>query len=273
MNIKWLLCLDIASRDATTEIGVNLINKLLFILLIGFLSACSSGSSSGPEAVINPVATSLEDNTNGTCTKLNPPLFKSQQGEATFYEIGELGNCSLPVPEDLMIAAINNTQYAGSIACGTCLAVSGPSGEVVVKVVDRCPECLPGDLDLSEAAFAKIANPAQGRVDITWNEIPCDALAPVQYQLKAGSNQWWVAIQIRNHRHRIDTLEALTPNNQYQLIPRKNYNYFVAEKGLGSGPITLRITDIYGNIIEDSSIPVQENTLINSHTQFPVCDS
>ena len=256
-------------------------NKLLLTIFICILSACGGGSASGPEAALNSVGTSavensdtsLENNLTATCPTLNPPLFKSQQGEATFYELGELGNCSLPVPGDLMIAAINDAQYADSIACGTCLAVSGPSGEVVVKVIDRCPECLPGDLDLSEAAFTKIANPNQGRVDITWSEIPCDALAPVQYQFKSGSNQWWVAIQVRNHRHRIEKLEALISNNQYQLIPRKNYNYFVAENGLGSGPVTLRITDIYGNEIEDSSIPIQENTLVNSHTQFPVCDN
>jgi expansin (peptidoglycan-binding protein) len=171
-----------------------------------------------------------------------------------------------------MIAAINDAQYAGSITCGTCLAVSGPSGKVVVKVIDRCPECLPGDLDLSEAAFAEIADPAQGRVKISWNEIPCDTPAPVQYHFKSGSNPWWVAIQVRNHRHRIDTLEILTPDNQYQLIPRKSYNYFVAEKGVGAGPLTLRITDIYKNTIQDSSIPVLGNTVINSHKQFPVCD-
>ncbi|KAL6520701.1 EG45-like domain containing protein [Orobanche minor] len=36
--------------------------------------------------------------------------------------------------------------------------------EIIVKVVDLCPGCRPNQLDLSQQAFSKIANPDAGRI-------------------------------------------------------------------------------------------------------------
>jgi expansin (peptidoglycan-binding protein) len=44
---------------------------------------------------------------------------------------------------------------------------------VVVRIVDLCPGCGLGDLDLSMTAFAKIAPLSRGRVPITWHFVPC----------------------------------------------------------------------------------------------------
>lgn len=45
----------------------------------------------------------------------------------------------------------------------------GPKGSVRVKIVDTCPPCVKGDVDLSPAAFGKIADFAAGRVKISWS--------------------------------------------------------------------------------------------------------
>ena len=201
-------------------------------------------------------------------------LLASEEGDGTFYDINATGegSCGLPQPDDQMVAALNDPQYADSAACGGCLAVTGPLGEVVVKVVDRCPECKPGDLDLSLAAFSKIADPQSGRVHIRWREVPCDINDPIRYHFKSGSNSYWAAVQVRNHRNRIARLEVLGNDNQYRTIPRAFYNYFVAEDGLGPGPLTFRVTDIYGNQIEDGSIVLQADGDSRSQGQFPACD-
>src|SRR5688500_4208084 len=89
-------------------------------------------------------------------------------GEGTFYGATGVGNCSYDATADTGIAALNHTDYGNSAMCGAYLRVVGPLGEVTVKIVDRCPECAPGDVDLSQAAFARIANPAAGRVPISW---------------------------------------------------------------------------------------------------------
>ncbi|CAF1422643.1 unnamed protein product [Adineta ricciae] len=50
--------------------------------------------------------------------------------------------------------------------CGRHISVNGPRGSVTVRVVDRCPACRPGDLDLSPAAFDRIADRNQGRCQL-----------------------------------------------------------------------------------------------------------
>ncbi len=51
--------------------------------------------------------------------------------------------------------------------------VTGPKGMVKVRIVDLCPGCAFGGLDLSEQAFGAIAALSAGRVKITWYVVPC----------------------------------------------------------------------------------------------------
>jgi hypothetical protein len=81
-------------------------------------------------------------------------------GNGTFYAATGAGNCSFEASSNRMIGAMNKQDYANSQACGDFLAVTGPSGKTItIKVVDQCPECQPGDIDLSAEAFAKLAAP------------------------------------------------------------------------------------------------------------------
>lgn len=48
--------------------------------------------------------------------------------------------------------------------CGKYINVHGPNGSVRVKIVDTCPPCAFGDVDLSPAAFGKIGDFVKGRV-------------------------------------------------------------------------------------------------------------
>ena len=68
------------------------------------------------------------------------------------------GNCSFDAsPNDLLVAAMNAPDYDNAAWCGACLEVTGPMGMVTVRVVDQCPGCAHGDLDLSPQAFQMIA--------------------------------------------------------------------------------------------------------------------
>lgn len=197
--------------------------------------------------------------------------YARRTGEGTFYAATGAGNCSFPAtPNDLMVGAMNNADYADSIYCGAYVEVTGPKGVVTVRIVDRCPECLPGDIDLSREAFALIANPIDGRVPISWRIISPPISGPIRYHFKDGSNQWWTAIQIRNHRNPIFRLEYFdTASGQFKVMPRFLYNYFINESGLGAGPYTLRVTDIYGHTLTDSGVPLLDNAGHNGAAQFP----
>ena len=196
-----------------------------------------------------------------------------RSGEGTYYDADGSGNCSFdPSPDDLRVAAMNQTDYDGSAACGACAAVDGPDGSVTVRIVDRCPECAPGDIDLSAAAFGLIADPHAGRVPITWRYVPCDVSGPVRYRFKEGSNPYWTAIQVRNHRHAVASLEARPAGGEWRALPRETYNYFIAESGLGGDPIDLRVTDVLGEVIEDDGVPPGDAVEVAGSAQLPACD-
>ena len=110
-------------------------------------------------------------------------------------------------PGDLNVAAMNGADYANSAVCGEFVRVSGPKGVVVVRIVDLCPGCSPGQLDLSEQAFGQIANLVQGVIPVTWQVVSPDLAGPIAYHFKDGSNEWWTAVQVRNHRNPIARLE------------------------------------------------------------------
>jgi expansin (peptidoglycan-binding protein) len=169
-----------------------------------------------------------------------------------------------------MVSAMNAAEYNNAAACGAYVHVSGPKGEVTVRIVDLCPECVAGHLDLSREAFALIADLPQGRVDVTWQVVSPDLPGPIAYHFKDGSNQWWTAVQVRQHRNPIAKFEVLNAGGQWVAVPRTDYNYFVqTNPGMGPGPYTFRVTDSYGNVLTDSGIPHVENGTVSGSAQFP----
>lgn len=177
----------------------------------------------------------------------------SYTGVATFYGATGAGNCSYDPTGDLMVAAMNEQDYEGSQACGAYLDVTGPQGNTIrVKIVDRCPECEAGQLDLSAQAFAELAEPSKGRIDISWKLVSPALSGPVSYVYKEGSTQWWCGIQVRNHRNPIRSVQ-LRGDNGWVTLDRQMYNYFLSESGEGCGG-AVRITDVQGNQLTDTSI-------------------
>jgi expansin (peptidoglycan-binding protein) len=193
-------------------------------------------------------------------------------GEATYYvEADGSGNCSFdPTPDDLLVGAMNHTDYADAAACGTCAHIVGPRGEVTVRIVDRCPECAPGDIDLSPEAFDRIAERAAGRVPITWRYVPCDVAGPIRYRFQPDSSRWWVAVQIRDHRYAIATLEARI-DDTWAVLSRETWNYFVFPAGDRPGPYDFRVTDVHGHVLEDDGIPLTPGAGTAGAAQFPSC--
>jgi expansin len=193
------------------------------------------------------------------------------QGIATYYYATGDGACMFgPSPNDLNVAAMNAEEYEDAAWCGAYVHVTGPKGEVTVRIVDLCPECKAGHLDLSREAFAQIADLPLGRVSITWQLVSPAIAGPIAYHFKDGSNQWWTAVQVRNHRNPVAKLEYLRDGAVWVTVGRTSYNFFVqTNPGMGPGPYTFRVTDVYGNMLIDSGIPHQENGTISGAAQFP----
>lgn len=220
-------------------------------------------------------STNTSDPTDGPSSDVGGDVCQSAElytGEATYYDFADgSGNCSFPAtPNDLRVAAMNATDYAGSAGCGSCVRITGPDGEVDVRIVDQCPECATGDVDLSPEAFAQVAALEAGRVDIEWTYVPCDVSGSLEYHFKDGSNQWWTAVQVRNHRTPIQRFEVRI-DGAWVEVPRFDYNYFVLESGMGEGPFDFRVTDTSGAVVEDSGIPLRDAAAEPGAGQFPAC--
>lgn len=198
-------------------------------------------------------------------------LFDQHQGKATFYGYGGGGHCSLPVP-DMLTAAMNHTDYAGSQACGACAEVTNANTgqSVVVRIDDECPECAPGDIDLSEPAFVQIGPREAGILPITWRYVAC-SYPSIKLYFKEGSSQWWTAVQVREHRYPIKSLayRASGSGANFTTLPREPYNYFLAASGMGPGPYDIRIVDANDQVVTASSVAFAATTPIDIGQQFP----
>jgi hypothetical protein len=79
---------------------------------------------------------------------------------------------------------LNYVQYGeypnpnNSVVCGRCVKIVHGSNDVVVEIVDKCPVCHSGDVDLSPTAFKDLFGSLDvGRVhNVQWYEVSCDEL-------------------------------------------------------------------------------------------------
>ena len=209
----------------------------------------------------------------GSSSDSNQPtvaLGETKTGEGTYYDFANGdGACMFgPSPDAMDIAALNKPDWGGSSLCGACAEVTGPKGSVTIRIVDQCPECKSGDLDFSPQAFGKIADMAAGRVPISWKLVTCDVSGPIQYKFKDGANQWWTAVQVRNHRLPVTSLEFSRDGGDYQAMERQDYNYFLADSGFGPDGVRVRVTAMDGRTLEDDLPPVQEELVVTGKAQF-----
>ncbi|HEX9012506.1 MAG TPA: hypothetical protein VF813_03280, partial [Anaerolineaceae bacterium] len=77
-------------------------------------------------------------------------------------------------------------------------------------------------------------------------------------------------VQVRNIRNPVARFEYLNGQGAWVDVPRKDYNYFVpTSSGIGPGPYTFRVTDLYGNQLVDSGIPLIPGGTVPGGAQFP----
>ncbi len=200
------------------------------------------------------------------------PFGAVHTGEGTwYYNAGRVTGACLypPSPENLMVAAMNHFDYDNSALCGAYVKVTGPDGTVTVRITDECADCDPDQVDLSREAFAKIGSIPDGRINIQWQLVSYPLTDPIVYHFKDGSNQWWTAVQIRNHSNPIAKVEFMNEGGSFQELPRTSYNYFIEGDGMGPGPYTFRVTDVFGNAIVNSGIPLVPDGDVSGSGQFP----
>ncbi|MDY7090769.1 MAG: expansin EXLX1 family cellulose-binding protein [Actinomycetota bacterium] len=182
-----------------------------------------------------------------------PPSTTAKKGKATYFFLeGTLGNCSFPSPpaDDLYVALGQRNEYSSGAACGTYIDVTGPKGKTRVKVIDSCPECPAGHLDLSLTAFKKIGVKSDGIIPITYKAVPGASVpGPISVRVKEGSSQYWLSVLIDNHSNQLASVKVAGKGGSFKSASREDFNYWTIPSGAGNGPFKVKITDVYGNSV------------------------
>ncbi len=237
------------------------------MLLVVAASACCVGCSDDDDKSAGVTGGGLAN--SGESGGPTVMLGEERSGDGTYYDATGAGACSFdPSPDALNVAALNAPDWESSAYCGACADVTGPSGQVRVRIVDLCPECASGDLDMSPQAFDQVAERELGRVPIEWQFVACDVSGNVAYRYKDGANPFWTAVQVHNHRLPIRSMEWSKDGSEWEDMERQEYNYFLESDGFGDGPTQVRITAIDGQRLVDELPPVEEYLVVEGSGQF-----
>jgi expansin len=217
--------------------------------------AGTSGPGAGGTAASDTGATALAA---GPATRPRPVI----EGRAVFYDPGQAaGSCGLgPFPAGGRYASLPPRGYASGRACGSYLDVYGPRGTVRAEVVDVCTDCAAGTVNLSRAAFTRIADPRTGMVAVSYRSALNPPLpGPLVLRISVAARPGALAVQVINHGNRLLSVAATWPGGRWQRLAPGTDGYWTgplppgqprpgAPPGRAAGPrIRVRITDVAGH--------------------------
>ncbi|PWZ03202.1 barwin-like endoglucanase [Testicularia cyperi] len=106
------------------------------------------------------------------------PVVKRSSGQATYYAAG-LGACGWTNSGSDFIVAMNAPEWAGGSHCGQTVTITNNKNgnSQSAQVVDLCPGCSYGSLDMSTSLFSALNN---GNMD--------DGVFPISWSFGSGSS-------------------------------------------------------------------------------------
>jgi expansin len=208
-----------------------------------------AAAAAGVAAVVAIAVGISQATASPACASVTGQAAARTSGEATHYVLTPDGNCSYPgLPNGGLFVALSPSEYAGSAACGSFVEVTGPDGSVTAEVVDQCPPCQAGHVDLSEQAFQRIAPLSAGQVPVTYHPVVDPPLpGPLSVLVKTGSNPYYLALLPIGAGNSLASVQVSSPGRGWQPLTRSSYGYWLAASGAGAGPFTVRLTDSAGH--------------------------
>ncbi|KAL7621092.1 hypothetical protein AAE478_008405 [Parahypoxylon ruwenzoriense] len=101
------------------------------------------------------------------------PSILAYSGDMTYYTPG-LGACGKYNKESDRIVALAPQQYGydanpnNAKVCGKKISIHYQGKTATATVVDKCPGCASGSIDVSPAVFRQLASLDKGRVKVSW---------------------------------------------------------------------------------------------------------
>ncbi|ETO60749.1 hypothetical protein F444_21107 [Phytophthora nicotianae P1976] len=182
-------------------------------------------------------------------------------GDATSYTLGQVsaGNCNFmydPGVDD-NYAALNSEQWDSTLNCGRCAEVScdddrcsDTTSTQIVYIVDRCPECKQGDLDLSPAVFEAITGSDPDRYSIKWRFVDCPVSGNIEYCTKSGSSSSWLAIQPANFANGVASMKIA--NQDVTMVDSCYYYLLNGGSNVDMSAVSVELTSFSGETITET---------------------
>ncbi|CAH0493580.1 unnamed protein product [Peronospora farinosa] len=180
------------------------------------------------------------------------------EGDGTSYTLSEVssGNCNfmsaIPTASTNFVA-LNEEQWNTLGNCGRCIEVSCidvqctvQNKTAVVQVLDRCPECAHGALDLSPTVFSDITGLGPNRLTVRWRFVDCPDAGNVQVCLKEGSSSSWIAVQPTNG---LVGIQSVTLNGATTTMLDGAYFYVSTTAKADLSAVKVAITSVNGDVI------------------------
>lgn len=247
--------------------------KLLLLMSVSLLalSACTKDEND-----------SSENNNSENNESVDGEIYT---GRTTVYsETSIVATGITKIPSGLYKCAMHQDNLDQDGIEGACVEITGPAGTIKAVVVD----CLPNTDVLGDGsgtvkknhidimgteAFQKLTGATTGIFDITWKIVALPVSDPIIYYIKDGTSQWWIGIRLQYQKYPVKKIE-IKINGSYVAMERETtercYNLY---KYQTSGtqitvPVEVRLTDIYGDVIEDKISSIAADTYVNGTTNF-----
>lgn len=239
------------------------------------MSSRSRRLASSPRLVLVAIATLV--GFRSLATSASDAVF---HGEGTVYTLSTpaSGNCNFMAYPDTAVskyAALNTPQWDVTRNCGRCAKVSctdvrcagATTAADVVHIVDQCPGCAAGDLDLSPTVFRAITGLDSDRVAISWTFVDCPVARRITFCLKRGSNAFWAAVQPTNSVAGIASVEV---NGQATTMVDSAYYFLLdgkSETTVDLSKLTITLVGLTGEVIADT-VSFASSDCVESSKQF-----
>lgn len=170
-----------------------------------------------------------------------------------------------------LLAGLGLDYNGGGQLCDACILVETAMGKsAVLRVVTTGVTNDPGDIDTSQAAYDLLDSGEYPR-SMTWRLVECPDTGIIYYQFQTGAHVDWSSFWVRNGRLPLEKVEVQSArHSDWFALERGTDGTYTDSGGFGSGPFTIRLTAITGDVITDSFDGFEPGDLLPSPTgQFP----
>ncbi|KAF4316021.1 hypothetical protein BBO99_00008142 [Phytophthora kernoviae] len=182
-------------------------------------------------------------------------------GDGTSYTLGQTsaGNCNFMYDSGVgdYYAALNNDQWDSTLNCGRCAEVScddsrcsDTTSTVTVWIVDRCPECVEGDLDLSPTVFKQLTGSDPSRYSIKWKFVDCPVSGGIEYCTKSGSSSSWLAVQPANMAQGVASMKIA--NQDVTMVDSCFYFLLNGGSNVDLSSVSVELTSVTGETVTET---------------------